>query len=793
MVVLPPALEENRRIAAIRAAMLAEKYSVCLERPTLLDRYWRSGADRGKHPYIQRAQALAYLYTYRRPRVYEGELIIGNISSKRIAANYYSEGGSIHILEDLFCLERRHVVPLHLERREKRLLLSLALRHFRRSVAARALCKPGWFGYFLDFFRAKRYFITEEAGISHLVPGHETIIRCGLKKAAETAREKLARGGLDPDRESFYRGVSLVIDGIRQMASNLADEAERLAAAEADPGRRGELLEAADICRRVPYEPARTFKEGLQAAWLIHVALNLEDFEQGISFGRLDQFLDSLYRADLRFGRVTPEKAKELLACLCLKCGETMPLYSRRINRFFGGNAVGQGITVGGVDREGRDASNELSRLVLEAYGAVMTREPSLHARIHAASPDWFLEGCAALIQAGSGRPALFGDEAVIAALEGAGFAPEHARDYAVIGCVEMGSQGRTYNSSDAALFNLPLCLELALNGGRRLRGGRRLGAATVPAARMRSFDDLLHAFRAQVEHGVADIVKVITQLERHYRVIRPSPLNSILTAGCLERGRDVTWGGALYDYTSVQGVGLADAGESLYALKRLVFEEKTLTLVELVRVLKDNFRGREELQATLCHRYPRYGNSEPAVDAAVQLAADTFSEAVRRHRNSRGGHYIPGFYSMTCHHGFGAATGALPNGRPAGFRLSNGLSPADGADHRGPTALLHSAASLNSSRWANCCAFNLKFEKNLVRDAQGLRTLTALIKGFFRQGGMELQINVLDEAELRAAKQDPSAYPGLLVRISGYCAYFHDLSPEVQEEIIERTAHSAG
>jgi pyruvate-formate lyase len=274
--------------------------------------------------------------------------------------------------------------------------------------------------------------------------------------------------------------------------------------------------------------------------------------------------------------------------------------------------------------------------------------------------------------------------------------------------------------------------------------------------------------------------------------VIRPSPLNSLLTEGCLESGRDVTWGGALYDYTSIQGVGLADTGESLFALKKMVFDDQNLSLAEFVKILKNNFRGAEKLQARLNLRIPRYGNDHGGVDQAVQEAADIFSETIASHHNSRGGRYLTGFYAMTCHHGFGTVTGALPNGKAAGFRLSNGLSPVDGADRSGPTAALNSAARLDSSNWANCYALNLKFEKNLIRGEKGIQALKDLIRGYFEQGGMELQINVQDAEQLRLAKNNPALYPGLMVRVSGYCSYFNDLSPEVQDEIIERTAHGA-
>ncbi|MDD5711418.1 MAG: pyruvate formate lyase family protein, partial [Smithellaceae bacterium] len=533
--------------------------------------------------------------------------------------------------------------------------------------------------------------------------------------------------------------------------------------------------------------------------WLVHVALNLEDFEQGLSFGRMDQILLPLYRADIAAGRLAPERALEITASFCLKTCETMPLYSQRIDQFFSGNGVAQAFTLGGTDAQGNDVTNELSGLILNAYAQVLTREPAVHVRIHPATPSWFLDKSVELLQLGTSRPSFFGDEAVVQALEYAGMTREHARDYAVIGCVEMASQGRTYNSSDAALFNLPICLELALNEGRRfhgkarIEGRRQFGAATPPVTEMKTFDGVLEAFRAQVRDGVTDMVKVITWLEEAYRTVRPTPVNSIVTDGCMAKGKDVTWGGGLYDYTSVQAAGLADAGDSLYALNKVVFEDKRMSLSEFVEVLKNNFRGHEALQAELATKFPRYGNGDTAADRMTQHAADAFSDAVWAHKNSRDGQYVLGFYSMTYHLGFGRITGALPNGRPAGKRLSNGLAPVDGAERLGPTAVLRSAAFLDSRKWTNCHALNLKFDKKIVQGEAGRRALVALFKNYFAQGGMQVQVNVLDAETLRAAKKDPASYPGIVVRVAGYCAYFNDLQPDVQDEIIERTAHGIG
>ncbi|MBU0514687.1 MAG: hypothetical protein KJ621_07935 [Proteobacteria bacterium] len=792
--------QPTARIARIREKMLAEPYSVCLERPALLRAFRKSPAGKQakkSHPLVARALALAYVLAHRRPRVYDDELIIGNMTGKRVAANYYPEGGSVNILEDVFRLQRRRI-PITLTLAEKFKLVAVGLGNVHRSIGGRALLRRGRAKHFLDFFRARRYFVTEEAGVSHQVGGYADVVHHGLKRADQTAARCLEADArpdgapLDQDQRAFYQAVRITVGGLQTMAANLADEAERAAA---DPGlapdRRAELLASAAACRHVPFDPARTFLEGLQACWLVHLALNLEDFEQGLSFGRLDQILYPLYLADVEAGLLTPERAAEILASFQLKTGETMPLYSERIDHYFSGNGVAQGITVGGTDEDGGDATNELSGLILDAYAQIRTREPALHARVHPQTPSWFLDQCAEVIQLGCGKPSLFGDTAVVEALERAGFTTPHARDYAIIGCVETASQGRTYNSSDACLFNLPLCLELALNQGRQWRG-KRLGPSTRPVQEMTSFEDVVEAFRVQVEDAVDELAQVLTWLEETYRIHRPTPVNSIITSGCLERGRDVTWGGADYDFTSIQAVGLADAGDSLAAIHRVVFEDKRLSLPELADVLRKNFRRHEALGVWLAARLPRFGNGDEAADRFTQLAADVFAEAVRSHRNSRGGRYIPGIYSMTCHLGFGRVTGALPNGRPAGRRLSNGLSPVDGADRKGPTAVLRSVASLDSRQWANGYALNLKFDRKMIAGPTGRRALSGVIKTFFERGGMEVQVNVLDADVLREAKADPTAHPGLVVRVAGYCAYFNDLQPAVQDEIIERTAHGS-
>ena len=795
--------EPSARIKGIKKALFDSEYSICLERPSLLENFWNSSEfKKDDHTLIQRAKALAYVFSHRKPVIYQDELISGNMTSKRIAANYYIEGASSSIVEDLFSLEDR-AVPLKLSAAEKLKLVDLSLHHSFKSVASKAFFKPSRISKLSStVLKPKRFIVTEEAGVSHQICNYQKVVHEGLSSVSEAAKKCLEYGktpsgnALDADQIAFYESTCITIQGIRQMAENLANEATDAAGEVAiSVVRRAELLDIARACRQVPFYPARTLQEGLQACWIIHVCLNLEDFEQGISFGRIDQVLYPLYLEDIQAGRLTNKTATELLASFELKACETIPLLSKRMDPFFSGNTVGQGITLGGTDGEGNDVTNTLSGLFLDAFAQIKTREPNLHARVHEGTPKWFLDKAVTLLRMDCGSPALFGDAAIVEALQHAGMTKEHARDYAVIGCVEMGSQGRTYNSSDAALFNLPICLELALNEGKQFSDStliaKRIGAKTLPVSKMTCFDDVLAAYEHQVKDSVDEAVTVISWLEESYKVSRTSPVNSIVTDGCMEKGRDVTWGAAEYDLTSVQAVGLADVGDSLFAIKKLVFDEKRMTLTEFVSILKKNFMGHETLRVELASRFPRYGNGNRNVDQMTQVAIDAFSDAVTVHRNTRGGKYLAGIYSMTCNAAYGKITGALPNGRLAGQPLANGLSPSNGADRNGPTALLRSAASLDSKNWGNCINLNIKFDKKTVQGQSGFNALSALFRSYLvDQKGMQVQVNILDSAILRAAMEDPSAFPGLLVRVAGYCAYFQELDPEVQQEIINRSEH---
>jgi pyruvate-formate lyase len=387
----------------------------------------------------------------------------------------------------------------------------------------------------------------------------------------------------------------------------------------------------------------------------------------------------------------------------------------------------------------------------------------------------------------GNGAPALFSDEAAVAALVYHGYPLEEARNYGVVGCVELALPGNSFFSTDAGLFNLPMCLELALNGGRRFRHRARVGADTDDAGSFQNLDQVIDAFRHQVDYMVERMIADFRVVENGNRNYNPTPFSSMLVDGCLETGLDLTAGGARYNSSGVQGVGVADVADSLAALEEVVFRKKKYTMDEVMEALRADFEGYDALQAELLNA-PKYGNDDPRVDQYADLVVYVFHQALSRRANTRGGDYVPGFYSVTCHVAFGKQVGALPSGRNAESSFASSLGPGNGCDRLGPTALLQSVARIDSKLMPNGCALNLRFDPYALSGDDAVEKFAALIKGFFAEGGMQLQFNIVDPEVLQDARRHPGKYPGLVVRVAGYCAYFDDLPDDTKDEIISRT-----
>ena len=772
---------ECQRFKRIKQELLSTPVYLCPERAYLITDYFKHHDDSTEPMVIRKAKALRHLLQHKSVHIYPDESIVGNMGSQRISALIQPELSGVFMGSDLLWIGRRKTTPLHIAWRDRlKLLFGVFPYWLIRNMPFRAFFPRfrEFLRYALEQLNATYYLINEAGGIGHFLPNYEKMLRLGVEGYLESIEEK---------EGDLYRAAHVACEGLVEYARRLAQEAERLAAREADAARAAELHEIARICYKVPYSPAETFHEALQSLWLTHMAVNLEGLNSAISFGRMDQYLYPYYQRDMEEGRITRERARELLLCFSAKATEHVFLLSEKVSQYHGGYLVVQAAIVGGTDREGRDAVNDLTYLFLDVMEESGLRDPNYQARIHASSPEDYLTRVAEVARKGNAVPALFNDDAAVPSLVSHGYPLEEARNYGVVGCVELSLPGNSFFSTDAGLFNLPLCLELALNRGRRLKGRRRVGAATPDPTTFTSIDQVIDAFRVQVEYMVARMIDDLQVIEKGNRDYHPTPLSSMLVDGCLESGQDVTAGGALYNSSGVQGVGVADVADSLAALDDVVFLRQSYTMAQMLEALRSNYASDPEIQAELL-RAPKYGNDQPSPDEYANRVARIFHSALAQHRNTRGGPYVPGFYSVTCHVAFGQKVSALPSGRKARESLAASLGPSNGQDRLGPTALLNSVARVDSTLSPNGYAMNLRFDPHTLAGDRGVNILSGLVKGFFGSGGMEMQLNILDPEMLQDARRNPGKYPELVVRVSGYCAYFDDLPDAAKLEIIART-----
>ena len=803
----PPPSAAATRVERLLERRLQARREVCVERA----RYYTVAmkTSEGEPQVLRQARALAHILDNLTVHIEPEELIVGSITGKVLGAGVYPEGVGARVLGELETIGFREPNPFTVAEEARQELGEEILPYWRgKTLEDRARAR--WSPQVTNAVDQVAPFIpTEIGGIGHMLLNYEQILGQGLEWFAQEAENKRQTAGskqqghthtaqgepqsasrLTSRASDFYQAVSIACRAVVRFAGRYAAEAERLAALELDPGRAGELKQIAQVCHRVPAQPARTLHEALQAMQFVLVAAQLEDYESAFSIGRLDQLLWPYYQADVKSGSLTGERTLELLHCFYIKISHSIPLFDADVSLAFAGMTAFVNAIVGGVDPQGRDATNPLSYLAVEAMRRVNTQQPNFGVRLHAATPPEFVAAVTRAMADGLQNVQFFNDEAIVPALVQRGIPLDQARTYGIIGCVEPAVPGVSFTSSDAALFNLGLCLELALNDGRGRLFTDRLGLPTGDPHNLTTIDQVIEAYQKQVAYLVSLMVDALDVLAEVHAEHKPKPFISAFTGDCLERGLDLTWGGARYDFTGVQGVGSATVGDSLASLDELVFRQGRLGLDELLAALDADFEGHEPLRQALLNHAPKYGNDNEAADRFTRLAAEIYCQEVARHPNPRGGRYQPGLYSVTTHVALGLAVGATPDGRRAGAPLSQGISPAQGRDHHGPTAALRSAARLNHTLVSNGSALNQKINPAFLRGGKGPEALAGLLTGYFRLGGMQLQWNLVDGEMLRAAQLHPEDYLGLIVRVAGYSAHFTDLERVVQDDIISHMEH---
>jgi pyruvate formate-lyase/glycerol dehydratase family glycyl radical enzyme len=777
----------SKRIDALKEAVQGAKPAVCTERAMIWTRYFKAGENRKKSPYIQIAEALTEVLKNKSIRIYPDELIVGNYSSKRVGGAIYPELHGVPVIAEAHTFAKRKTNPLELSNVELRQLLSIVPFWLPRFLAMKL--DAGFvkkLALIADQLTAKFYLINELGGVAHIAPDYQKLIAVGTEGiVAEAAgfQKDAPRGS---ETWCFYEGVKIIADSLARFGERYAGLAREMAAEEKEPKRKADLETIAEVCQRVPRLGARNFHEALQSLFFAQIAVNLESLDNGICPGRIDQYLYPYYRTSLKDTSFSAQQAKELLAAFSIKMAEIIPVFSKPMMRFHGGMFNGQVVTVGGVDESGNDAANELSDLLLEIMDELRMRQPNFHARVHRSSPEAYRHKINLILASGSGSPALYNDEVIIEALCRHGYKTADARNYTAVGCVEPVCQGKSFSSTDAALINVPIMLEMALNEGRRFGSFFRSGRKTKPTSRMKSMEDVREAFEVQLNFFVRRLIGDLHLVEKANHKEHPTPLSSMLLDGCLQSGRCSTGGGAVYNFSGIQCVGPADTGDALYAIDRAVFRERKMTLPGLVELMKKDIP--DEKWLLYFRGLEKFGNDEPEVDGWTRYVISAFDSAIGGYTNARGGRYVTGLYSVTAHQYFGKITGALPHGRRRGEAFASGIAPVNGMDRKGPTALLNSVNSIDFTRIANGVNFNLQFDQALLKGEKGASLLDALLKIYFERGGMQVQVNAFDPRMLVEARNDPHKYPHLLVRVSGYSAYFNDLAPAMKDEIINRT-----
>ena len=591
------------------------------------------------------------------------------------------------------------------------------------------------------------------------------------------------------EKIDFYKASVLAADAIITLANRYAAKASELAQKEKNAQRKAELLEIASTCRNVPEHPPQTFYEAVQMVWFTQLGSILSENSLALNLGRFDQYMYPYFAKDIATGNLTEEKAQELIEALWIKLSEWVWAISSNTAKFFAGYNSFQNLTVGGRTRDGRDATNELSYMCLKATENVKTHQPGLSVRIHPDSPDEFLLAVCKLISVGTGFPAVHNDRIGSAMLVAAGLSPEDARDWSNCGCVVPHFR-KVGEWTSAVSINLAAAVEYALNQGKSRITGKDMGLAERPAADFSSYEDVKNAVYRQIAYLIKhSVIGTITAQQIHAEMV-PRPYLSLLVDGCMDKGKDLSKGGAKYNVGPVlTGIGIADTANSLAMIKKLVFEEHKTTLAEICQALDADWKGYEELrQAALA--CPKYGNDIDYVDSIAVEITEFYHQQIVAYKDFFGSKFNSAFMGISNYIPAGSVIGATPDGRKAQTPLTEGVSPHAGTDLTSPTAAMRSVAKINHDIHSGGTLMNVKFAPELLKTERNLKNLAAIIRAYFALGAFHVQFNVISTEMLRKAQEHPEDYRDMLVRVAGYSTQFVNLSREAQDAIIERTTY---
>ncbi len=686
-----------------------------------------------------------------------------------------------------------------------------------------------------NIFTPGNYFYN---GIGHVTVDYGKVLKVGFKGIIKEAEEAIAKLNVtDADyskRFQFLQAVIISCNAVCDYAKRYATLAKKQADACSDEKRKAELLQIAANCQRVPANGATSFYEACQSFWFVQMLLQTESSGHSISPGRFDQYMYPYFAADLEKGAITREFAQELIDCVWVKLNDLNKVRDAASAAGFAGYSMFQNLIVGGQDSNGQDATNDISYMCMNATMHVHLPQPSFSVRVWNGTPHEFMLRAAEVTRTGIGLPAYYNDEVIIPALQSRGLTLEDARDYNIIGCVEPQKSAKTDGWHDAAFFNMCRPLELVFSNG--IDKGVQVGLQTGDVTKMTSFEEFYDAYKKQMIYFIELLVNADNAIDLAHAERCPLPFQSCMVEDCIGRGKSLQEGGAIYNFTGPQGFGIANMADALYAIKRLVFEEKSVTMADFKEALENNYgkdmdsKIAEDITSKVAKSFvesgkilsrddvkviyetvvknncsdeqkakydallnrindlPKFGNDIGEVDSFARDVAYTYTKPILNYRNPRGGQYQAGLYPVSANVPLGAQTGATPDGRLANTPVADGVSPAAGRDVKGPTAAANSVSKLDHYIASNGTLFNMKFHPSALAGESGLESFVALVRGYFDQKGSHMQFNVVSRETLRDAQKNPEKYKSLVVRVAGYSALFTTLSRSLQDDIINRT-----
>lgn len=778
-------MQMPERIIKLKKRILEEPRFMSIEQAKIITETYKENEDKPR--VIQRAKALANALESIEIRIDPEELIVGNRTKEIRGGVVFPEAGIGWINDEIESFPTRPQDTFNVRPEDIRDFREIILPYWKDKGLRDEIEKV--LGDDIKDLEMVAKINQKDHAQGHICPDTRKWLKLGPAGLKAEVIEKLQSA--PHEKKDFYEALVIVLDASAKFMGRYGSLAVSMAEETENKEYENSLKEVSRICFKLAGCPPDTFHEALQSVWFLYVVLHMESNANSFSPGRMDQFLYPYFAADFERGRITIEQALELVEALWIKFNHIVYMRNSHSAKYFAGFTTGFNVAIGGKTVDGGDGTNLLSFLFLKAQDHVRLSQPNFSVRIYEGTPDCLLDECSRVIGLGSGMPQVFNDESIIPALENQGISHEDAVDYAIVGCVELTTHGNNLGWSDAAMFNLVKALELTINNGRCFLTGKKIGLETGYLYDYKSYEELEAAFKKQIDFFTDKMISACHVVDRMHAKVLPSPFLSTVISDCIENGLDVTAGGALYNYSGIQAIQVANIADSLAAIKKVIFEDELLAPEAMIEALSKNFEGHEVMRQQLLNKVPKYGNDIEWVDEIAHKWIRYFVDKVGNYTNARGGRCQVGLYTVSAHVPMGLNVGATPDGRKARMPLADGgMSAVYGRDKNGPTALLKSVSRIDSKLGSNGTLLNMKFLPEFFNSRSNIRKFSSFLKTLVKLRINHVQFNVLRKEDLLEAKKNPEAHRGLLVRVAGYTAYFTELAGDLQDEIIERTTY---